>query len=160
MSPRKTVRRPRVVLEEEEEFRGGVENEAVGDDLDATSLPQSEKKTLILRKGADSQGMDSERVGEVRPPPPEAYIVLRPHRVPRVADFGGDVSGVGTGVGTAVGVGKGTGKGTKGKGKYGKSIGTGARKGNVDVGWDDGIPGDIPTFEKWYVPFCSPAQLV
>lgn len=115
-----------VLEEEEEEVGGGIH-----------------VKTVILRKGADSQGIDHDQVGEIGPPPPEAYIVLRPHRVPGIVNLDGKVSGVG------VGGGMGT---TKGKGKYGKSIGTGvSRKGKVDVGWDDGVPGDIPTFEQWYV---------
>lgn len=113
-----------VLEEEEEEVGGGIH-----------------VKTVILRKGADSQGIDHDQVGEIGPPPPEAYIVLRPHRVPGIVNLDGKVSGVG------VGGGMGT---TKGKGKYGKSIGTGvSRKGKVDVGWDDGVPGDIPTFEQW-----------
>ncbi|OXH57251.1 hypothetical protein J004_01509 [Cryptococcus neoformans] len=129
VSPRKAVRRPRMVLEEEEEEVGG-----------GVSV-----KTVILRKGADSQGIDHDQVGEIGPPPPEAYIVLRPHRVPRIANLDGKVSGAGVGGGMGMGMGT-----TKGKGKYGKSIGTGAsRKGKVDVGWDDGVPGDIPTFEQW-----------
>ncbi|OXG85639.1 hypothetical protein C348_01459 [Cryptococcus neoformans Gb118] len=125
VSPRKAVRRPRMVLQEEEEEVGrGVS-----------------VKTVILRKGADSQGIDHDQVGEIGPPPPEAYIVLRPHRV----NLDGKVSGAGVGGGMGMGMGT-----TKGKGKYGKSIGTGAsRKGKVDVGWDDGVPGDIPTFEQW-----------
>lgn len=123
-----------MVLEEEEEVGGGIH-----------------VKTVILRKGADSQGIDHDQVGEIRPPPPEAYIVLRPHRVPRIADLDGKVSGVGVGGGMGLGLGMGMGT-TKGKGKYGKSIGAGvSRKGEVDVGWDDGVPGDIPTFEQWSV---------
>ncbi|UOH81181.1 hypothetical protein LQV05_003847 [Cryptococcus neoformans] len=136
VSPRKAVRRPRMVLEEEEEVGGGIH-----------------VKTVILRKGADSQGIDHDQVGEIRPPPPEAYIVLRPHRMPRIADLDGKVSGVGGGMGLGLGMGMGT---TKGKGKYGKSIGTGvSRKGKVDVGWDDGVPGDIPTFEQCTLTFDS-----
>lgn len=125
-----------MVLEEEEE-------EEVGGGVSV--------KTVILRKGADSQGIDHDQVGEIRPPPPEAYIVLRPHRVPRIVNLDGKVSGVGVGGGMGMGMGMGVGT-AKGKGKYGKSIGTGAsRKGKVDVGWDDGVPGDIPTFEQWSV---------
>lgn len=128
-----------MVLEEEEE-------EEVGGGVNV--------KTVILRKGADSQGIDHDQVGEIRPPPPEAYIVLRPHRVPGIVNLDGKVSGVG--VGDEMGMGT-----TKGKGKYGKSIGTGAsRKGKVDVGWDDGVPGDIPTFEQWYVLLFDGSTLI
>lgn len=128
-----------VLQEEEEEVGGGVS-----------------VKTVILRKGADSQGIDHDQVGEIGPPPPEAYIVLRPHRVPRIANLDGKVSGVGVGGGMGMGMGT-----TKGKGKYGKSIGTGAsRKGKVDVGWDDGVPGDIPTFEQWYVLLFDGSTLI
>lgn len=128
-----------MVLEEEEE-------EEVGGGVNV--------KTVILRKGADSQGIDHDQVGEIRPPPPEAYIVLRPHRVPGIVNLDGKVSGVGVGDGMGMGT-------TKGKGKYGKSIGTGAsRKGKVDVGWDDGVPGDIPTFEQWYVLLSDGSTLI
>lgn len=123
VSSREAVRRPRIVLEADE-FQ----------------------KMIVLRKGGDSKGADHNEVGEIRPPPLEAYIVLRPHRVPKIVDLDEKkVSRVGTGKGM----------GTKGKRKEkekGKKKVIREGKGEAGVGWDDGIPGDIPTFEKWYVP--------
>ncbi|KJE05152.1 hypothetical protein I311_00827 [Cryptococcus gattii NT-10] len=120
VSSRGTVRRPRIVLEAD-----------------------GFQKMIILRKGADGKGADNNGVGEIRPPPLEAYIVLRPHRVPKIADLDEKkVSSVGTGKGM----------GTKGKEKgkeQEKEKGIRKGKGEVGVGWDDGVPGDIPTFDKW-----------
>lgn len=106
------------------------------------------QKMIILRKGADGKGADNNDVGEIRPPPLEAYIVLRPHRVPKIADLDEKkVSSVGTGKGMGT---KGKEKGKEKEKEKEKGIRKG--KGEVGVGWDDGVPGDIPTFDKWYVP--------
>lgn len=123
------MRRPRIVLEadafQSQVVRGMRSN--LDPDLEPDPDPDPDlynasprmclekKKMIILRKGADGKGADHDGVGEIRPPPLEAYIVLRPHRVPKIEKIG------------VVG------------------------KREVGVGWDDGVPGDIPAFEKWYV---------
>lgn len=69
--------------------------------------------------------------------------MLRLYWVLGIVNFDGKVSGVGVGGGMGMGMGM-----MKGKGKYGKLIGIGvSRKGKVDVGWDDGVLGDILMFE-------------
>ncbi|TYJ54178.1 hypothetical protein B9479_005189 [Cryptococcus floricola] len=68
----RAVRRPRVVVEEDEKDEGsGVRKVLVG------------RRRVVVRPGVGLDGLDGEDVGEVFPPPAEAYIVLRPHRVPR-----------------------------------------------------------------------------
>lgn len=109
-------------------------------DLSPPMCLEKKEKMIILRKGADRKGADHNQVGEICPPPLEAYIVLRPHRVPKIADL--DEKKVSDSVGTGKGI------GTKRKKK---EMGIGVGKGEVGVGWDDGVPGDFPTFEKWYV---------
>lgn len=118
------MRRPRIVLEADAFQRQVVRGMRSNLDPDLDPDPDlynasprmclEKKKMIILRKGADGKGADHDGVGEIRPPPLEAYIVLRPHRVPKIE-------------------------------------GMGEGKGEVGVGWDDGVPGDIPAFEKWYV---------
>lgn len=132
------MRRPRIVLEADE-FQRQVRGMRY--DLSPHTCLEKKEEMVMLRKGADRKGTDDNQVGEICPPPLEAYIVLRPHRVPKIADL--DQKKVSDSVGT------GKGMGTREKVKE-KGIGVG--KGEVGVGWDDGVPGDIPTFEKWYVP--------
>lgn len=138
VSSREAVRRPRIVLEADE-FQRQVRGMRY--DLSPHMCLEKKEEMVMLRKGADRKGADDNQVGEICPPPLEAYIVLRPHRVPKIADL--DQKKVSDSVGT------GKGMGTREKVKE-KGIGVG--KGEVGVGWDDGVPGDIPTFEKWYVP--------
>ncbi|ODN88389.1 hypothetical protein L198_06660 [Cryptococcus wingfieldii CBS 7118] len=68
----RAVRRPRVVVEEDEKDEGsGVRKVLVG------------RRKVVVKPGVGLDGLDGDDVGEVFPPPAEAYIILRPHRVPR-----------------------------------------------------------------------------
>ncbi|ODN75037.1 hypothetical protein L202_06258 [Cryptococcus amylolentus CBS 6039] len=68
----RAVRRPRVVVEEGEKDEGsGVRKVLVGG------------RKVVVKPGVGLDGLDGDDVGEVFPPPAEAYIILRPHRVPK-----------------------------------------------------------------------------
>ncbi|WVQ76523.1 hypothetical protein IAR50_006193 [Cryptococcus sp. DSM 104548] len=69
----RAVRRPRVVIEEDDKDEGsGVRKVLVG------------RRKVVVKPGVGLGGQDGDDVGEVFPPPAEAYVILRPHRVPRV----------------------------------------------------------------------------
>ncbi|WVN86553.1 uncharacterized protein L203_101720 [Cryptococcus depauperatus CBS 7841] len=77
VEPNRPLRRPRIIVDVQTQ-----PTETSATESDICERDHSSEK-IVVRKGVDLNGQDGQHCGEVRPPPPEAYMVIRPHRVPR-----------------------------------------------------------------------------